>query len=1430
MADEGNTRRLAAILAADVVDYSRLMHEDEAGTVAAWQAARRDAVDPTLEANKGRVVKRTGDGFLAEFATVEDAVRCAVAMQAALADSALDFRMGINLGDITDDGDDIHGDGVNIAARLEGLADPGGICISGSVHDQVHNKLDLAFTDMGEQTVKNIARPVRAFKINMGETKTASVTAPPKPTAKSSMAIAASIVVVIAIAGGLFIWEPWVQRVEPASVAKMAHPLPQIPSIAVLPFNDFSENKDQGYFADGLTEEIISNLASFENIFVIARNSTNKFKGKSVDVREVAEDLGVRYVLEGSIRRAGNSLRVTAQLIDAINGKHIWADKYDRQMKDIFALQDEITGEIVSRLVSKVAVAEFKKSSRKHTSSPEAYALFLQGWATYNQLTPQTNQRAIRLFEQAVAKDPSYGRAYAMLGFSRRHNAVNRWGKNAKDTLKHALELTKHAVALDPRDSLSQSYLGNVHALLRQYREAMAAAEKAAAFSPGDANVLMNYANTLVLAGQSEDGARIMDKSFRLDPHGRFARHMIGGRNYYAARQYEKSAQAFASARRMKSRSPVAPMALHAAALAQLGRMNEARTAREQFMALSPNYAIATDRHLASMPDGVRAHLEEGLTKAGYPRTPALKLPDKPSIAVLPFANMSGDKAQEYFSDGITEDIITDLSKVSGLFVIARTSVNRYKGKSEDVRKIARELGVRYVVEGSVRKAAGKVRITAQLIDASNGNHVWAERYDRDLKDVFAIQDDVAGKIVSNLAIKLTSEERERTRRKYTPKPEAHELTVRGIFTTAPPTRKRLAAAQALLEKAIALDANYARPYAGLAQVHALRVLTQASKSPAEDLEIATRMARKAISLDDAFAHPYVALAQILRARGQIEKAVVELENAVRIEPGAARVRFFYGYYLALAGRAEEGLAPTERAIRMAPLNPTVHSFAGATYFIAGQYAKSVAHFERREVLHRRSGVGRESVRAAAEMLAGKEDAARTTIKWMLSRSPKYTVKAAVRNNATKQPGVNDRLADALRRAGLPEGAPPKSAAPPLSIVVLPFDNLSGDKSQGYFADGITEDLITDLSRIRGMFVIARGTSFTYKGMAVKARDVAKDLNVRYVLEGSVRRAGDQVRVNAQLIDGETGAHIWSDRFDRKVRDVFSLQNDVTGRIAAVLKFELLAAESRRLQAGPPANLEARDYALRGSAEIWTKPASKETTLEAKRHLEKALQLNPDSALAWTGMAQVYMAAAMSRYGITKTQGEALRLQLEAARRAVALDPKSSGAFHQLGTAYRVNNQLDKANSACKTAIELNPNNELAYICLGAILNQTGRFAEALPLIEKAVQLNPRARRKAARNFYLGRSYLGLENYKKAVAIAKEGITLSPKFPPQYWILASALGWLGRKEEARSVWADFVRIDKGRRGTIAKMHKRYSHIQKFDHVLEGLRRAGVPEN
>ncbi len=391
MAEREVQRRLAAILAADVAGYTRLMEDDTDGTVAAWQNAREDIIKPQVDSHSGKIVKFTGDGFLVEFPTVQNAVKCAIALQDDLNSNRLDFRMGVNLGDIVDDGEDIHGEGVNVAARIEALADVGGISISGSVYEQIRNRIDVHYEDCGEHNVKNVSAPVRVFAIRQksaGKDVTTE-TADKQPSAIRKTALIASIAVVIAVAGGVFVWQPWVPEIELASVERKAISLPDKPSIAVLPFLNLSDDPNQEYFVDGMTEDLITDLAKIKSLFVIARNTVFTYKGKSVVVPDVARELGIKYVLEGSVRRVGDVVRINAQLIDGKSGAHIWAERYDGKLANIFVMQDKVMSEIVAQLKITLTPDEKTRQNKKDTNKPEAYDAYLRGWQFYRRHTPE---------------------------------------------------------------------------------------------------------------------------------------------------------------------------------------------------------------------------------------------------------------------------------------------------------------------------------------------------------------------------------------------------------------------------------------------------------------------------------------------------------------------------------------------------------------------------------------------------------------------------------------------------------------------------------------------------------------------------------------------------------------------------------------------------------------------------------------------------------------------------------------------------------------------------------------------------------------------------------------------------------------------------------------------------------------------------------
>ncbi len=424
-------RRLAAILAADVVGYSRLMGEDETGTLDALRAHREELIEPKIAEHEGRVVKLMGDGLLAEFPSAVEAVHCAVEIQhtmgernaAVPAERRIVYRIGINIGDIIVEGDDIYGDGVNVAARLEGLAEPGGICVRRNVRNQVRDKLDIDFEELGEVAVKNIARPVRAFSVVL-DAKAAALVTPvvqraDKPERPRWIVAAVAVIVLLFAAGGAFWWQPWAPDVQLASLERMAFPLPDKPSIAVLPFTNMSDDPEQEYFADGITDDLITDLSKVSGLFVIARNSSFAYKGKTVTIRQVAEELGVRYVLEGSVRRAGDQVRINAQLIDAMTGGHLWAERYDRDQDDLFAMQDDVIEKIVSALAVRLTDTEQEQLTRIPTDNLEAYDYYLRAEQEgfYNISSTGTFNRTLSFYKRAIELDPAFADAYA--GYAR---------------------------------------------------------------------------------------------------------------------------------------------------------------------------------------------------------------------------------------------------------------------------------------------------------------------------------------------------------------------------------------------------------------------------------------------------------------------------------------------------------------------------------------------------------------------------------------------------------------------------------------------------------------------------------------------------------------------------------------------------------------------------------------------------------------------------------------------------------------------------------------------------------------------------------------------------------------------------------------------------------------------------------------------------
>jgi adenylate cyclase len=471
MAEESFKRKLTTMLSADVAGYSRLMAKDEAATVKTLKAYQ-GIMTELIKQHRGRVVDSPGDNVLAEFTSIVDGVQCAVSVQKELQarnaelpeDRRMEFRVGINLGDVIEEGNRIYGDGVNIAARLEALADPGGICISKTAFDHIETKLPLGYEYLGEQTVKNIAKPVGAYRVLMEPRVTVAEAGEENrawPVWRKAVFSGATAVLILAIVVG--IWQLYLRPTPPvASVEEMALPLPDKPSIAVLPFENLSGDPEQDYFSDGFTHNLITQLYKMPGMFVIASGSTFKYKGKAVDVRQVGRELGVRHVLEGSVQRAEDRIRVTTQLVDAATGSQVWAERYDRELKDIFAVQDEITRKVVNELAVKIVWGETWRLEISGTDNYEAFDYYLQADKYFLRLKKEANARARELLFKALELDPKYARAMTFMGWTHLMDALYRWVKNPAQSLKQAEEWAHRALAIDDNVAHGHTILGRV--------------------------------------------------------------------------------------------------------------------------------------------------------------------------------------------------------------------------------------------------------------------------------------------------------------------------------------------------------------------------------------------------------------------------------------------------------------------------------------------------------------------------------------------------------------------------------------------------------------------------------------------------------------------------------------------------------------------------------------------------------------------------------------------------------------------------------------------------------------------------------------------------------------------------------------------------------------------------------------------------------
>jgi TolB-like protein/Tfp pilus assembly protein PilF len=1170
------------------------------------------------------------------------------------------------------------------------------------------------------------------------------------------------------------------------------------PAIAVLPFENLSDDPQQQYFSDGISEDVITDLSRFRSLHVVARSTSFRHRGQHADVKRIGREIGVDYVVLGSLRREGDRIQLTARLVDVASENQLWAERFDRDEYDVFAAADMLVRTVVGTLAGRVHAAGSELAKRKPPASLAAYDCVLRAQTLAKRIgDPQAEGEMRQLYEKAVELDPGYGRALAGLAFER-FRAWFRGTAEADATLEHAVELASRAVALDPNDSVCQETLGWVLLHRKSFDLAEHYYRRALELNPNSPDELAATGSLYGFLGRPEEGIEWFEQAKRIDPYfdPSWYWHLLGT-TYFNARRYDDAIAAF---NRSASR-PLWAEAYLAACHALSGRPDQAMAIAGEIARRSPEFSGAG--FAAKEPyklEADREHLLTGLAKAGmlggvskaatsdYARGEAVRSADgSPALAVLPFDNLSGDPEEQYFADGVVEEVTAALSRVRSFSVIARSSTLRYRDGPVEPARVGRELGVRYLLQGSVRTSGDRLRITVQLIEAAAGASIWADRYDGRREDVFDLQDRITERTVGAIEPTIRSHEIERARRKRPESLEAYDCVMRALPQLWARTPGASAEALRLSSEAVRLDPNYALANALAAWCHALQFGNGWSSAPEQSCADGLRLAEAALRLDanDPRVLTMVGAAETLLA-SDLAAAATHIETALALDPNSAWAWIRSGHLHVYRGEPETALEHFERAASLSPFDPlNFNRFVGIAFahFTAGRYQEAIAWAEKACV--ERPGLPWGCrVLAAAHAQLGQDNQAEAAARTMLSQSPQLSLAGIMATMPFRQDDVRARLAEGLRKAGVPESPAPVAAADRVpAIAVLPFENLSDDPDREYLADGIVDEITAALSRVRSFFVIARSSTLVYRNRAVDAARVGRELGVRYLLQGSVRTAGDRIRITVTLIEAASGASIWADRYEGRREDVFDLQDRITERVVGALEPTIRAAEIERARRKRPDNLEAYDYVMRALPHVWA--LTREASAEALRLSTEAIRL--DAAFARANALAAWCHGWQVGNGWSSAPEEARAEGMRLAAAALRLGADDPGVLTKVGAAEMLlTGDLDAAGIHIGKALALDPNSAWAWIRSGYLHAYRCEPETALEHFERAARLSPFDPLNFNRYIGIALAHFVAARYREAAESAEKGRIERPHLPWAHRVLAAAYAQLGRDDQAQA--------------------------------------------
>ena len=1226
----------------------------------------------------------------------------------------------------------------------------------------------------------------------------------------------------------------------------------KVPRVAVLPLKTRTGNAEIESFAEGLTEEITSGLSQFRHLIVVSSSAAARFKGPT-DLGQVGRQLDARFLLEGSARKTGSSIRVSVQLVDARTGAHLWAERFDRDLgsADILAVQDELTDRIVGTVADPFGVLTRSLGAiakAKPIDTLTAHECVLRTFSYYQHVLPDEHAEMRMAVERALEREPNHADARACLSLL--YLDEFKFDFNARpDALGRALHTAQRAVELDATSQLAYRSLAEAHYYRRELGAFRPTADRVLSLNPRDTSNVGMIGILIAYSGDWTTGRSVVEKVMQLNPHHAGWLHFVFVVDHYRKREYERALEA-AEKLNMPGHFWVS---LELAMInAQLGWTEAARKHLKTFIELAPDVARNPRAEFSKwwVSEEFVEHRLDGLRKAGLdidgagetapaatkaaPAAPS----EVPRVAVLPLKTR--DAELESFGEGLTEEITSGLSQFRHLVVVSASAAAGFQGQA-DVRGVSKELGARFVLEGSIRKAGSSIRVSVQLLDAATGAHLWAERFDRDLSatDLFAVQDELTDRIVATVADPfgvLTRSLGAIAKAKPVETLTAHECVLLTFAYWQQMRPDEHAEVRAALEQALEREPDHPEALSCLSWLYLDEFRFDFNVRP-DALDRALDTAQRAVEVDATSQLAYRALAEAHYFRRELSAFRPAADRVLSLNPRDTSTVGMIGNLIGVAGDWTRGCSVVRKVMQLNPHHAGwLHFVLADDHYRKGEYEQAL---EAAEKVNMPGHFWESEVLAAINAQLGRTEEARKHLERFVELAP--DVARNIQSEHSKwyfsQEFVEHRL-DGLRKAGLDvDGDGETTAATPVAatvaaptapsevprVAVLPLKTRAGDADIESFADGLTEEITAGLSQFRHLVVVSASAAAGFQGQA-DVREVSKELGARFVLEGSIRKAGSSVRVSVQLLDASTGAHLWAERFDRdrSATDLFAVQDELTDRIVATVAdpFGVLTRSLGAVaKAKPVDTLTAYECVLRTFA-YWQQVVPDEHA-EVRAALEQALQREPDHTEALACLSRVYLDEFRFDFN---ARPDTLDRALRTAQRAVELDATSQLAYRALAEAHYYRRELNSFRPAADRVLSLNPRDTSNIGMIGCLIAFAGDWPTGRSAVQKVMQLNPH--HAGWLHFVFVADHYRRREYERALEAAEK-----INMPGHFWVsadLAAINAQLGRSEAARKHLKTFVELAPDvAKNVRAEFSKSLASAELVEHFVDGLRKAGL---